>query len=85
MTRELPAASFSSFIVSLAGSAMTHMGQAPAGDTGVQVDIQMARHTIDLLGLLEDKTKGNLDDEEAKLLKTLLYELRTKFVTASEA
>ena len=43
----------------------------------------MARHTVDLLGLLKEKTEGNLDDEEKQLLDTLLYELRTKFVEVS--
>ena len=86
MSRELPAASFSSFIVSLAGSAMAHMGQAAAqGDEPISVDLPMARQTIDLLSLLQEKTKGNLDNEEEKLLQTLLYELRTQFVAVSDA
>ena len=55
--RALPPVTFSSFIVSLATSAMTSLGQGPHP----QVDLQMARHTIDLLRILEEKTTGKLD------------------------
>ncbi len=44
------------------------------------MDLVLARNTIDLLGLLKEKTTGNLDAEEARLLETLLYELRLKFI-----
>ncbi len=71
-----PAVSFSSFVVSLATSAMTHLGQGPGG----QVDLPLARQTIDLLGVLQEKTKGNLDDEERQLLDTVLHETRTKYL-----
>lgn len=77
--RQLPPASFSSFIASLAASAMGSLGQGP----GAQVDLEMARHTIDILGVLKDKTAGNLDPEEQKLLDTLLYECRMRFVEKS--
>jgi hypothetical protein len=81
-TRELPV-SFSSFVVSLASSAMLHLGEAPDPLTREKkVDLALARNTIDVLGVLKDKTKGNLDDEETKLLDTLLYDLRQKFVEA---
>jgi hypothetical protein len=79
--RELPV-SFSTFVVSLASSAMVHLGEAPdPGSGGKSLDLPLARNTIDLLGLLREKTKGNLDDEEKQLLDALLYELRTKFMT----
>jgi hypothetical protein len=68
--------SFSSFVVGLATSAMAHLGEGPAS----QVDLELARNTIDVLGILKEKTSGNLDDEEQKLLDTLLYETRVKFV-----
>ena len=71
-----PAVSFSSFVVSLATSAMTHLGQGPGG----QVDLPLARQTIDLLGVLQEQTKGNLDDEERQLLDTVLHETRTKYL-----
>jgi len=74
--RELPAVTFSSFVVSLATSAMGNLGEGPGGTT----DLEIARHSIDILGLLRDKTKGNLDDEESKLLETVLYEARMKYL-----
>lgn len=73
---EHPQVSFSSFVVSLATSAMTHLGHGPAG----QLDLALAKQTIDLLGVLAEKTQGNLDDEEKQLLDTVLYETRTKYL-----
>jgi len=75
-TDAVPTVSFSSFVVSLATSAMSHLGEGP----GAQVDLPMARQTVDLLGLLLEKTEGNLDEEEAKLLETVLYDVRMKFL-----
>ena len=75
----VPTVTFSSFVVSLATSAMNHLGEGP----GAKVDLAMARHTVDLLGLLMEKTKGNLDEDEAKLLETVLYDVRMKFLERS--
>jgi hypothetical protein len=72
--------SFSSFVVGLATSAMGHLGEGP----GQGVDLELARNTIDLLGILQEKTAGNLDEEEKRLLDTLLYETRLRFVAKSE-
>jgi hypothetical protein len=73
--------SFSSFLVSLASSAMLHLGEAPDPVTRKhEPNLPLARNTIDLLGLLKEKTKGNLDEEEERLLDTLLHELRSRFV-----
>jgi len=81
----LPSVTFSSFVISLASSAMVHLGETPDPGTGAKaVDLPMARHSIDVLGLLEDKTEGNLSEEESKLLTSLLAELRTKFVAAAQ-
>ena len=77
--RALPV-TFSSFIVSLAGSAMMHLGEAPHPGTGEpQTNLALARNTIDLLSLMQDKTKGNLDEEEKGLLNTLVVELNSKY------
>lgn len=82
--REIPVC-FSSFLVSLASSAMLHLGEAPDPVTRTRtVNLGLARNTIDVLGLLKAKTEGNLDNEETKLIETLLYELRLKFVEASQ-
>ncbi len=79
--RELPTVSFSSFVVSLATSALSNLGEGP----GASLDLDLARHSIDVLGLLRDKTKGNLDDEESRLLETVLYETRMKFMEKKKA
>jgi len=79
--RELPTVSFASFVVSLATSAMSHLGEGP----GAAMDLELARHSIDVLGLLRDKTKGNLDDEESRLLETVLYETRMKYMEKKTA
>jgi hypothetical protein len=77
--RALPI-TFSSFVVSLAGSAMMHLGEAPNPGTGkASQNLPLARNTIDLLAMLEAKTTGNLDDEEKKLLDALLGELSGKY------
>ena len=75
----LPSVTFSSFIVSLATSAMNHLGEGP----GSSLELEMARQTIDLLGVLKEKTSGNLDEEEGKLLEAVLYETRMKFMEKS--
>lgn len=86
MSDALPTVTFSSLVISLASSAMVHLGETPDPTTGAKaVDLAMARHSIDVLGLLEDKTAGNLTDEESKLLASMLAELRTKFVSVAQA
>ena len=72
---------FASFIFSLGRSAFIHLGEEPDPMTGQrQVSIPLAKETIDILSLLEEKTKGNLTPEEAQLLKNILYALRMRFV-----
>lgn len=81
----LPPVTFAGFIIGLAGSALVHLGEYPDPTDGAATpDLPAARQTIDLLGLLENKTQGNLDNEEAELLKHLLYDLRVKYVKATE-
>lgn len=74
--RELPPVTFSSFVVSLATSAMRHLGEGPEAE----IDLPLAKHTIDLLGVLHDKSKGNLDEEESRLIEAVLYETRMKYL-----
>lgn len=82
--RELPV-SFASFLVSLASSAMLHMGEAPDPTTGLrETHLERARHSIDLLGVFKEKTKGNLDADEEKLLDTLLYETRQSYLAKAK-
>ncbi len=74
---------FSTHILSLASSALIALGKMPAPD-GAQhpVDVETAKHLIDVLAMLETKTKGNLDEAETKLLGSLLYDLRVAYVDA---
>ena len=77
---------FSTHILSLASTALIALGKMPAPD-GAQhpLDLETARHLIDVLGMLEAKTKGNLDEAEQKLLQSLIYDLRVAFVDAQKA
>ena len=76
---------FSTHVLSLASSAMCAMGRMPAPDgETLSPDLETAKHLIDVLGMLESKTKGNLDEQEQKLLQSLLYDLRVAFVDASK-
>ncbi|MEL7089596.1 MAG: DUF1844 domain-containing protein, partial [Planctomycetota bacterium] len=66
--------------------ALFAMGAIPDPQTGQPVlHLDLARHHIDMMTVLEDKTKGNLSDEEAKLLTGALYELRTRYVEVANA
>ncbi len=81
----LPEVNFSTFIFSLSSSALAHLGEIPDPMTGQRrVDLALARQTIDILGMLEEKTKGNLTAEEESLLRSVLYDLRLKFVKKKE-
>jgi len=68
----------------VASSAMIHLGQSPSPETGkTDKSLPLAKQTIDILALLEEKTRGNLTAEESKLLSTVLYDLRMRFVQES--
>ena len=77
----LPGIDFATFVLSLSHSAVLHLGEAPNPETGVvESDLALARQTIDLLGVLEEKTKGNLTGDEERLLTQVLFDLRMRFV-----
>ena len=77
----MPRPTFSTFVLSLASSALVQLGEVPDPSTGEQhEDTVLAKHTIDILSMLQDKVKNGLDAEETRLLDGLLYELRMKFV-----
>lgn len=72
---------FSSFIFSLANQAMMMMGAIPNPETKlVSMDLGLARQAIDIIGLLEEKTKGNLTEQEVTLISDILASLRMAFV-----
>lgn len=77
----LPPASLEMLLTSLATEAMMHLGQIPHPATGEQtLDLQNARFSIDLIEMLEEKTKGNLSDHEQQVMSDLLHQLRMAFV-----
>ena len=77
----LPEINFSTFIFSLNTSALLHLGEVPDPTTGKQQeDLAMAKQTIDLIAMLEEKTKGNLTQDEENLIKHILYDLRLRYV-----
>jgi hypothetical protein len=74
---------FSTHVLSLASSALIALGKMPAPDGEPHpLDLETARHLIDVLAMLEGKTKGNLDEAETKLLASLVYDLRVAYVDA---
>jgi hypothetical protein len=80
-----PALSFTAFVISLASSAAIHFGDLPdpaSGERG-EPNLDGAAQMIEILALLEQKTKGNLTAEERQVLESVLYELRLRFVEAS--
>jgi len=75
---------FQTFVISLGSSALMHMGAIPHPDSGrAELDLGLAKHSIDVLSMLEKKTAGNLTPTEAGILGSLLYDLRMKFVEAA--
>ena len=85
-TPNLPAVDFHTFVLSLGSSALLHLGELEHPDVGApQKDLPLAKHTIDILVMLEEKTKGNLTPAEEKLISSLLYDLRLRFVEAQKA
>lgn len=83
--RALPDIDFATFVLSLASSALMHLGEMPEEERRAPTrDLPMAKQTIDILSMLEAKTQGNLDEGEDKLLKSLIYDLRVKYVDAQK-
>jgi hypothetical protein len=80
----LPEVNFSTFIVSLSTEILFHLGEIPHPETGErQKNLPLAKHAIDTLVMLQEKTRGNLTEEEKKLLESMLYDLRMCFIRAS--
>ncbi|MHC1745379.1 MAG: DUF1844 domain-containing protein [Syntrophobacteraceae bacterium] len=80
----LPEVSFATFVFSLCSSALVHLGEVPEPESRqTMVDLTVAKQIIDTLGMLEEKTKGNLDQDEEHLLKSMLYDLRVRYVQKS--
>ena len=77
----MPAINFSTFIFSLNSSALVQLGVMDDPMTGQKTkNLPLAKQTIDVICLLEEKTRGNLDPDEAAMLKNILYDLRILYV-----
>lgn len=81
----MPDLTFTAFVVSLASTAAIHFGDLPDPTTGQTMppNLEGAAQMIEILALLDQKTRGNLTAEERQVLEQLLYELRMRFVDAS--
>ena len=77
---------FNHFVVSIATTAAVHFGEAKDPDSGVNlpINLEAAGQAIEMLVLLEEKTRGNLTDDEVAFLKQVLYELRNKFLSVKQ-
>jgi hypothetical protein len=80
----MPEINFATFVVSLNASALLHLGAIEDPNTGqTNKNLVMAKQTIDILNLLEEKTKGNLATDEKNLIENILYDLRIIYVKES--
>ena len=81
---ELPEINFVNFLFSISTSALIQMGEIedPISQQTVK-NLPLAKQTIDLIGMLEEKTKGNLTPDEAKLIENILFDLRMRYVKAT--
>jgi hypothetical protein len=80
---QIPSVNFASLVLSLNASALAHLGEIPVpGTEEKKKDLDLAKHAIETLTVLKDKTKGNLTKDEEALMDAVLYELRMKFVQA---
>ncbi len=84
---ELPKLDFATFVMSILGSAFVHLGDAPDPETGKtgEANLLLARQDIELLALLQEKTKGNLAGEEERVLSQGLYDLRMRYLEVAKS
>lgn len=77
----MPPVDFNIFVLSLNTSALIHLGEAPSAEGSLEVNLPMARQTIDMLAMIEEKTRGNLTGEEERILHQVLFDLRMRYTT----
>ena len=85
--KKAPALDFNALVLSLGSSAIVHLGEAPDPTTGQKrekPEFPMAQQSIDLLAMLQEKTRGNLTPDEARFLENMLFDLRMLFVQVSQ-
>ena len=79
----LPEIDFSTFVISLSTQALMHLGEIANPVSGkIEADISVAKQMIDILGMLKEKTRGNLNPNEDRLMEGILFDLRMKYVEA---
>jgi len=80
-----PPINFSTFVLSLSSSAAMSLGGYQDPVSGhIPKNLEIAKQSIDILGIIQEKTRGNLTEDEAKLLDSALYELRMRYVEEAE-
>jgi hypothetical protein len=83
--KELPAVDFLNLVVSMSHSTLLHLGDAPDPVTGErEKNLPLARQGIDLLAMLQEKTRGNLNGNEERVLSQAIYDLRMRFVEVAQ-
>jgi len=81
----LPEVNFSSLVMSLSSTALFHFGEIADPQTGkTKKDLPLAKHAIDTLSMLREKTQGNLTEEEQKFLDSILTDLKWRYVDATK-
>jgi len=80
---EIPPASFPTLVQSILTQILYYLGELTARGGEANVNLDMAKHQIDILGVLEEKTRSNLTEDEKKLLDTALYETRMRYVSVA--
>jgi hypothetical protein len=83
-SKSLPEIDFGTFVMSLASSALVHLGELSAPGEPADRNLPLAKQTVDILGMLAEKTRGNLSSDEENLVQHLLYDLRLKYVEAKK-
>ena len=82
-SQETATVDFTALIMGFSSAALYYMGEAPLEGKGAPTkNLALARQNIDIIAMLKDKTRGNLSDDEAKLVEHLLYDVRLKYVEA---
>lgn len=80
-----PPIDFTTFILSMSTSCMIHLGEIAAPEGGTELDLEAARHTIEILQMLDRKTEGQLTGEEDRMLAHVIDDLRTRYLARYRA
>jgi len=83
---KVPALDFNALVLSLGSSVIVHLGEAPDPTSGQKAapNLPMAQQSIDLLAMLQEKTRGNLTADEARFLENILFDLRMLYLQVSQ-